>query len=284
MRKETCLLAIFLAVLFVGLLYGVGPTLAATPTPIKVSEMTPVTTVTPDSLLYIVQDPASTPVSRHTSVEAAVHAGILPISIDGLNIVIGGNVQITGTTSISGTTIVSDTLTVDTLTLPDHTHDGTANSGSAFDAANLASGTAITNTVLTAGGDGSTSWLTPTTQIHDHSSDNEGGAFDAANLTSGGATDGYVLTSDGAGGAAWEQNVAGGYTQGCRVFNSANIATSNDVPYTLTFDSELYDTDTMHSTVSATDRITITTTGVYLVWANVAFAYDADGVRVVPFT
>lgn len=102
MRKETCLLAIFLAVLFVGLLYGVGPTLAATPTPMKVSELTPVTTVTPDSQIYVVQDPTGTPVSRRASVEAVVHAGIAPIAISGI-------------TTTVGPLIVTDTLTLESI-------------------------------------------------------------------------------------------------------------------------------------------------------------------------
>lgn len=53
---------------------------AATPTPVPVSALTPVTTVTPDSLLYIVQDPASTPLSRQTNVEAAVFAAVEPLT------------------------------------------------------------------------------------------------------------------------------------------------------------------------------------------------------------
>lgn len=279
MRKETLLLVILATVLAAGLLFNFSPVMSATPTPVKVSEMTPVMTVTPDSLLYVIPNTASTPVSRKASVEAVVHAGVEPIGVTSTTVTIGGNLVVTGTASFTSNVEISGTLSASAWALPDHIHDGAANSGSSFDAADLSSGTAVTNTVLTAGGDGSTSWLTATTQIHDHSSDNEGGAFDAANLTSGAATDNYVLMADGSGGAAWEANDAAGYTQGCRVYNDANIATANGASYTLTFNSELYDTDTMHSTVSATDRITITTTGVYMVWANVTFAYDADGVR-----
>jgi hypothetical protein len=65
MRKETCLLAIFLAVLTIGLLYGFGPTLAATPTPIKVSAHAKATE-TPDSC-YNEQNAESTPVSLQAS-------------------------------------------------------------------------------------------------------------------------------------------------------------------------------------------------------------------------
>jgi hypothetical protein len=51
----------------------------------------------------------------------------------------------------------------------------------------------------------------------------------------------------------------------CRVYNSGNQTISNATWTDLTFDSELYDTDTMHDTSSNTNRITFTTAGVY-VW------------------
>jgi len=62
------------------LFFGMNIACAATPTPVPVSALTPVTTVTPDALLYIVQDPASTPVSRQTNVEAAVFAAVEPLT------------------------------------------------------------------------------------------------------------------------------------------------------------------------------------------------------------
>lgn len=67
----------------------------------------------------------------------------------------------------------------------------------------------------------------------------------------------------------------------CRVYNSANISIPNDTVTALTFDSERFDTDTMHSTSTNTGRITFTTAGKYLVGCNIAFAADADGRRLV---
>jgi glycerophosphoryl diester phosphodiesterase len=77
--------------------------------------------------------------------------------------------------------------------------------------ADMTSGSATDNYVLTADGSGGAAWETlPALANHDHSGDaGDGGTFDAANLTSSTATDGYVLTADGSGGAAWEA-VAGG--------------------------------------------------------------------------
>ena len=67
----------------------------------------------------------------------------------------------------------------------------------------------------------------------------------------------------------------------CRVYNSANISVNDTTDTALTFNSERYDTDTMHSTAVNTGRITFTTAGTYAVGANVSFAADADGYRTV---
>lgn len=66
----------------------------------------------------------------------------------------------------------------------------------------------------------------------------------------------------------------------CRVFNSATIshATSGSFQY-LTFNSERFDTDTMHSTSVSTGRITFTTAGKYLVGGQVKFSVNATGMR-----
>jgi hypothetical protein len=64
-----------------------------------------------------------------------------------------------------------------------------------------------------------------------------------------------------------------------RVYNSANISIPDVTDTALTFNSERFDTDTMHSTVSNTGRITFTTAGTYLVGATVEFAANATGRR-----
>ncbi len=67
----------------------------------------------------------------------------------------------------------------------------------------------------------------------------------------------------------------------CRVYNSANISVANATAQALTFNSERYDTDTMHSTASNTSRITFTTAGKYEVGGCVRWAAQATyaGVR-----
>lgn len=58
----------------------------------------------------------------------------------------------------------------------------------------------------------------------------------------------------------------------CRVYNAGaqTIADAGFLP--ITFDSERYDTDSMHSTSVNTSRITFNTAGLYLLTGNVLFA------------
>lgn len=65
----------------------------------------------------------------------------------------------------------------------------------------------------------------------------------------------------------------------CRVYNSAAISLTNSTETALTFDTEDYDTNTMHSTVSNSNRITFQTAGKYLVGAQFRWASNATGIR-----
>lgn len=64
-----------------------------------------------------------------------------------------------------------------------------------------------------------------------------------------------------------------------RVFNSANISILNDAATVLTFDSERWDTDGIHSTSANTGRLTCVTPGEYLIFAQILFEANATGVR-----
>ena len=66
-----------------------------------------------------------------------------------------------------------------------------------------------------------------------------------------------------------------------RVHNSANISLSNNTMTTLTFDSERFDTDTIHSTSTNTGRLTTKTAGKYLISATVQFATNTTGKRIL---
>lgn len=58
----------------------------------------------------------------------------------------------------------------------------------------------------------------------------------------------------------------------CRVYHNANQSIAASTETTLAFNSERFDTNTMHDTVTNNSRITINTAGVYVVTASVAFA------------
>jgi len=93
-------------------------------------------------------------------------------------------------------------------------------------------------------------------------------AANAATRTGVGADASTLVADSGAaGGIAWQIQPA------CRVYNDANIDPATSTWVTLTFNQELYDTNSMHSTVSNTGRITAPTSGggYYIIGANVEF-------------
>lgn len=65
----------------------------------------------------------------------------------------------------------------------------------------------------------------------------------------------------------------------CRVTNSANISIVNNTETTLTFDTERFDTDSMHSTVTNTGRITCVTAGLYQISFSFRFPTQGVGMR-----
>jgi hypothetical protein len=127
--------------------------------------------------------------------------------------------------------------------------------GAAFESplANLAYGE-TTGKYLKSDGDNSASFVT--FPDHDHGGD-EGG--------DGGVLTGYIASTK--------------EDKGCRVYNSGSQSISNATWTALTFDSEVYDTDGMHSTSTNTNRVTCVTAGKYLVWGYVTFDANATGNR-----
>jgi len=66
---------------------------------------------------------------------------------------------------------------------------------------------------------------------------------------------------------------------GCRLRNSANEATATGIYEYLNFDTESYDTDSMHEGVTNPSRITIKTAGVYAFGASIMWEANATGER-----
>ena len=70
---------------------------------------------------------------------------------------------------------------------------------------------------------------------------------------------------------------------GCQAYLSSNQSLNNTTETAIVFDSESWDDDTYHSTSSNQSRLTATTTGVYIVYANVQFDTDSTGDRYIRF-
>jgi hypothetical protein len=77
------------------------------------------------------------------------------------------------------------------------------------------------------------------------------------------------------------EQLEGGGDISVRAYNDATISIANDVNTTMTFNTESYDTDTIHSTVTNTGRLTATTAGKYLIGCNVDFNGNATGGRLL---
>jgi hypothetical protein len=69
------------------------------------------------------------------------------------------------------------------------------------------------------------------------------------------------------------------FNKTCRLWNNAAQSISNAAWNIITFNTEKWDTDGMHSTVSNTDRITCVTAGVYLAIAVIYFDISSVGNR-----
>jgi len=69
----------------------------------------------------------------------------------------------------------------------------------------------------------------------------------------------------------------------CRVYHNANQSIANGVSTILAFNSERFDTDAIHNTVSNNSRLTCKTAGLYVISVTLLFATNAVGIRGVHF-
>ena len=72
---------------------------------------------------------------------------------------------------------------------------------------------------------------------------------------------------------------AGGYTEGARVYHSEALWIPNNTWTALPFNSERFDTDTIHDTVTNNSRLTCKTTGKYVIAGNIQWEPSATGMR-----
>lgn len=89
---------------------------------------------------------------------------------------------------------------------------------------------------------------------------------------------GNITNANIASGAAIAHSKLAGFI-GCRVYNSADLSANTATDTAMTFNSERFDTDTMHSTSTNTGRITFTTAGYYMCGGQVNWENNATGYR-----
>lgn len=75
--------------------------------------------------------------------------------------------------------------------------------------------------------------------------------------------------------------VGTGYTQGARVSNNANIALTNGADTLLTFNTEVFDTDTIHDAGVNPGRLTCKTPGIYIIGVDVKFTTGAANIQLM---
>jgi hypothetical protein len=151
------------------------------------------------------------------------------------------------------------------------------------------SATANTNTRLAIGTTGQVltvaagvpSWATPTDQTP-LTTKGDVFTFSTVDARLGVGANGTVLTADSAEttGLKWAAPAASGFV-GCQLTNSGPKTLTTGTSTIITFDTEKFDTDAFHSTVTNTGRITIPSgkNGKYLFTAKVVFQGNATGVR-----
>lgn len=65
----------------------------------------------------------------------------------------------------------------------------------------------------------------------------------------------------------------------CNIYASGNQSNLNDTDLVMAFNTERYDTDSMHDTVTDNDLVVFNTAGIYLIEFRAAFAANATGER-----
>lgn len=73
--------------------------------------------------------------------------------------------------------------------------------------------------------------------------------------------------------------IGGGLSVGANAYNSASQVCSNGSALKILFDSNIYDTDSIHSTTVNLDRFTCNTAGKYIVNAHIEFSPNSTGFR-----
>lgn len=69
------------------------------------------------------------------------------------------------------------------------------------------------------------------------------------------------------------------FAPAAHVYHATNQTTTTGVPFTFAFDTERFDTDTIHDTVTNNSRLTCKTAGKYQITGSIAWDVNATGLR-----
>ena len=94
-----------------------------------------------------------------------------------------------------------------------------------------------------------------------------------------GGTANYVLKVDSGETTGMKWAAGGGEDISVRVYDGSYQSIANASATAVAYDTETYDTDTMHDTSTNNDRLIAKTAGKFLVTAHMGFAADGTGVR-----
>ena len=98
-------------------------------------------------------------------------------------------------------------------------------------------------------------------------------------ILTGEIQDGAVTTAKLADSSVTAAKLAG--MPAARVYNSAAISISHNLDTVLTFNSECFDTDAIHDTITNPSRLVCKTAGLYLIVGHVRFASNPTGFRYI---
>jgi hypothetical protein len=96
-------------------------------------------------------------------------------------------------------------------------------------------------------------------------------------------TDGQVLTADSTAATGLKWASAGSAFSGARVYNTATQSFSSASAATFVWNAESYDTNSYHDNSTNNTRLTVPTTGYYLISTSINWASNSTGVRILEF-
>lgn len=104
--------------------------------------------------------------------------------------------------------------------------------------------------------------------------------YSTTNARLGVGTNGQILTADStaATGLTWATSTSP-TQKNVSIYNTAYQSIPNNTDTIITYNSENFDTDSFHSTVTNTSRITVPLAGKYLLTVSVGFAANGTGYR-----